>query len=307
MPLYTEHKKIEKTFDLIKQPTNKQSMSKNSNETLLPNELNAEEFEVTDIKVRNDRKNSYLLQNGNAIYAETPWLRAPFGVSGFTPKGSTNTEWSLNLSASPVGDDKDDNDLIEQWFQQWCSADELMAQHGLDNSEVIFGKGGKKKTKETVEALYVPVVKGKDNEEGYPLRIQPKVAKARDPEDKSKALDTVPNVSVFMEGSDKRVEIESFEQLEGLIRKGSVVKAIIQPRTWYIAGKFGLSLAVISILVRQRKGGRPEGYAFSTPVEEENSGEDGENEGEEYVEEQPDSDAEEEEEEADEDGDEVEE
>lgn len=258
------------------------------NNTLLPNELNAENFEVTELRVRNDRKVAYLLHEGNAIYAETPWLRTPFGVSGFTPKGGSVAEWSLNLSASAVNDSEDDKKEIEQWFQQLSAADELMLEHGLENAEVIFGKGGKKKTKETVEALYAPVVKGKDNENGYPLRIQPKVPKARDPEDQKKALDNVPNVSVYYEGSDTPEDIETFDQLATIVPKGSIVKAIVQPRIWYIAGKFGLSLAVISILVRPRKGGRPEGYAFSVPTETTN-----EESGDEADDEQPDSDGEE--------------
>lgn len=303
MPLYIQQKKLKNILANLNNNIQQTNMSKNTKLTILPNELNAEHFEVTDIKTRNDRKIAYLLHNGNATYVETPKLRTPFGVSGFTPKGATRPEYSLTLSASPVGDNPEDKELNETWFQQWCLADELMQQHGLDCAETIFGAKGKKMNKDTVEALYSPVVKGKDNEEGYPLQIQPKVKRARDPEDTKKELDNVPDVEVYMEGSDKRVQIESFEQLQALIPKGSIVKAILQPNVWYIAGKFGLSLKIVQILVYKRKGGKPEGYAFSTPVKAD-SDEEGEAE---VEEEQPDSDNEQEEEEAEEEEEEVEE
>ena len=122
-----------------------------------------------------------------------------------------------------------------------------------------------------VEALYVPVIKSGQDKDGneYPVRIQPKIPKQRDPDDVTKALDDQPNVGLYIEGSEEKVELESFETLAQMVPKGSVVKAIIQPQTWYIAGKFGLSLKVLQILVKPRTTGRPSGYAFSVSVKTE--------------------------------------
>ena len=145
----------------------------------------------------------------------------------------------------------------------------MMLDHGIEHSKIIFGKEYKPSQREVVKALYKEIVKGKDTE--YPLRLQPKITKARDSDDYSKVLENIPNVSVYMEGSVEPTEIESFEQLEKLVPKNGFVKAIIQPKTWYIAGKFGLSLTLVQLLVRKRIGGRPTGYAFSVKNSSDNN------------------------------------
>lgn len=296
MPTYTLQKKLKKLSHKQNSQEQTSSMTESTNNVLLPEELNAENLTVTAPRKRGDRQVSYLLHNGEAIYAETPWLRAPFGVSGFEPESGGAKQWSINLSASPTSDDAEENEVIENWFKQWSGADELMLRHGVENAAAITGGKKKKLTKDAAEAICTPVVKMSNDKDGnpYPPRLQPKIPCARDPEDSKKTLANVPNVSVFYEGSDEPVEFETFDELAELVPKGSVVKAILQPRVWYIGGKtYGLSLAVLSLLVRKRTKSRPEGYAFSVPAEHDGDDSDAE----EADEEQPDSDAEEAEEE----------
>ena len=249
----------------------KQNNSNNDNDNIIsPSNLNHEQFSITPLKLKNDKKVSYFVQNGSPIYAETPWVRAPFGISGFQPKGSLSLEWSINLSA--VGDDSsiDEKEKAETnaWFEQWVHADEMMIDHGVANSKLIFGKEYKPSQRDVVAALFAPVVKGKDT--AYPIRVQPKIMKMtkQDPNDKAKfiTLHDEPNILVCMEGSAEELTITSFKQLEKLVPKNGYVKAIVQPKTWYVAGKFGLLLNVLQLLVRKKTGGRPTGYAFGVPL-----------------------------------------
>ena len=230
--------------------------------TLLPSVFDAKKCSNTKLKKTNDRSTSYLLFNGSPMYCESPWLRAPFGASGFKPKNSDNMEWSINLSAASQDNlnEYELADLINNWFAQWKELDELMITYGIENSKAIFGKEYKPAQREVVKALYSPVVKVKDD---YPERIQPKIPKKRDPSDKNKTIDS-PNISVYFEGDETETTISTFEELEKLVPKNGYVKAIVNPQTWYIAGKFGLSLRVLQLLVKKRSGGKPVGYAFST-------------------------------------------
>lgn len=292
MPTYTLQKKLNKLSHKQSNQEQTSSMTEATNNVLLPEELNAEQLTVTAPRKRGDRQVSYLLQDGNAMYVESPWLRAPFGVSGFEPESGGSKEWSINLSASPTSDDVKENEVIENWFKQWAGADKLMVNHGVEFAAAVTGGKKKKLSKDAAEAICTPVVKTSNDKDGnpYPPRLQPKIPKARDPEDSKKVLANTPNVSVFYEGSNDPVEFETFDELAEIIPKGSIVKAILQPRVWYIGGKtYGLSLAVLSLLVRKRINSRPEGYAFSVPAENE----DGDSAAEEAEEEQPDSDAEE--------------
>lgn len=249
--------------------TENHAATQTDNSVLKSEDLNAEMFSITDPRKRkgSSRITSYLLQNGNPIYTETPWLKAPFGISGFKPDGSSTKEWSINLSAN--SNDADVDDEISRYFEQWEGADNLMIQHGIDHSKMILGKEYAEKDRGVVEALYKEVVKGKNTE--YPLRLQPKIPKARDSDDPTKVLNDTPNVAVFMEGSTKQLDIKTFEDLEKLVPKGGLVKAILQPKTWYIGGKYGLSLTVLQLLVKKRTGGRPTGYSFSDNADDNNS------------------------------------
>ncbi len=268
-----------KTANEMTTKNNNANKSKDEHlQPLLPEELNSDNYTITNPRKRGDsgRITSYLLHNEEPMLTETPWLRAPFGVSGFMPKGGSTKEWSINLSASVNENDTTEQQLINQWFQQWLNADELMIKHGLTNSKMIFNKEHKQEA--VVTALYTKVVK-QDEEKKFPMRLQPKIPKARDPENQANVLDTVPNVKVYVEGEeypefDENGEphpeagdpmprdIQSFDELEKLVPKNGYVKALILPKTWYIAGKFGLSLTVVQLLIRKRKGGMPKKYAF---------------------------------------------
>lgn len=250
-------------------------MSSKNTSVIKTNDLNAEVFSITDPrKGKNDRLSSLLLHDETPVYSETPWLKAPFGVSDYTPEGG-KTEWSINLSATPlvdVGDGEDKEaareaaqDVTNRYFEQWCLADEMMLEHGIKHYKLIKQALKKAPNKEGMAMLYNEIVKGKGTQ--YPLRLQPKIPKMRDPKNPKDVLEDSPNVQVYKAGTGEEVSITSFQDLVKLIPKGSFVKAIILPKVWYIAGKYGVSLSVVQLLVREQTSGRPTGYAFSVPID----------------------------------------
>jgi len=214
-----------------------------------------------------DKINALLLHNNMPIYLETPWCKAPFGVSAFKPNAddpAQKLEWSLNLSASSINEnDENEKMLVNLFFEEWIKVEGFMIQHGIDNSKLIFGK--ETKSFEVMKERFYDIVKGKDTE--YPPRIQPKIGKARDKD--KQIIETKPNVTVFMAGSTEPLEVNTFEDLQKIVPKGAVVKCILQPRLYYIGTKYGISLNILQLLVKKRSGQRPEGYAFSHVPEDE--------------------------------------
>jgi hypothetical protein len=250
-----------------------QTQTANNKGIIRVNDFDASQLTMSTPRKNKDRINTYLLQNGEPLYVESPWLRTPFGISSFEAKSTGTKEWSINISAPSADSVGEDNDAINNWFNQWIQVDQYLVQKGVEFQDVLFGKG--KKSAEVVQALYTPVVKGQDT--AYPVRLQPKINKARDSEDKQKVLENVPDVILFEKGHSTQAEFETFDELAALVPKNSMVKLILQPKIWCISGKFGLSLRVLQILVQRRNSTTPKGYAFSDAVDEEADADDEEN------------------------------
>jgi hypothetical protein len=229
------------------------------------NDFDASQLTMSTPRKNKDRINTYILRNGEPITFESPWLRTPFGISSFEPKSGGTKEWSINISAPSADNVSDDNEAINNWFNQWIQVDQYIVEKGVEFQEVLFG-GKSKKSAEVVNALYTPVVKGQDT--AYPVRLQPKISKMRDPNDKQKVLDNVPDVVLYEKGHSTKTEFETFDELAELVPKNSMVKLILRPKIWCISGKFGLSLQVLQILVQRRNSTTPKGYAFSDAVED---------------------------------------
>jgi hypothetical protein len=242
-----------------------------SSNSVSPSEINAKNVSVTDPRKKKSDKGTerivaLILYKGAPGYWETPALRAPFGVNSFTKGESGGSDYSLNLSL-----DADDN-----FTKQLAKIDELMIDYGVKHSKMLFGKQYTADQRPVVEALYTPVLKpGRvDGDNHYPPRIAPKIMRDREE-------NVRPNL-LFYHSRDDQVELESFEQLQELIPKGSNVKALVAPRPWFISGRFGLSLNVLQVLAGKRKGSRPKGYAFNDDseappaVEEESTSEEAE-------------------------------
>lgn len=257
-----------------------------NNSVLRADQLNVNLMSITVPRKRNDKFVSYLLQNNEPVYSMTPWSYAVFGVSKFIPKqqggsnlpqqdkGTGQSQWSINLSARSY--DEKDTELVESYFNQWKEVDELMISHAVQHSEIL-GLGKTKKggqaSREVLEALYTSVVKT-DPAGKFPVRLQPKIMKARDRD--GNELENVPDIKLYQTETDGsglvEIKLSSFDDLVDTVPKNSFVRAVLQPRVWYIAGKFGLSLQVVQLLVMKKKNFRPTDCVFgsvteSSPVE----------------------------------------
>lgn len=252
-----------------------------------PGDFNTSHVTITDPRKKKNAKgdinfNALILHHGRPLYLETPWLRAPFGASLFEKDGKKNYSLALN----PVGcnlDDEEEKVMIDQFFDQLEQLDALLLDYGWNHRNAGFF-GDVPEVKAVVKALYSKCVK-QDKEKEYPRRLNLTLPKARDED--NNVLDTVPGFDIYKDSTEP-YDVESFNQLVAsingkpnpdphLIEKGAFCRAILQPRIWFIAGKYGLSWNLraleLKTIVKVNFRGK---YAFSRPVEDdEGSVEDG--------------------------------
>ena len=251
--------------------------------------INVNELSITKPVLNKKKKlSSFLLIDREPFSLRLPTMcKAPFGAKQFTSNGEGNESYSLNVSAFPL--DKRNKDMTNEWFDVLEQVDKMMIQFGLENSEIIFGKG-KKYIKgqhdAVVEALYTPMVKKGDDKDGnpYPRRIQAKIRSKYDQPDR-------PNVQVYLNSQDDiNNESYTFADLIELIPAGTFIDMICQPNIWFINGRFGITWNVRQIKVLQsKKSNSLNSYAFSdNESEDDNEDESEEEEQDEHEEEEQD-------------------
>ena len=230
--------------------------------------LNVNNVTATKPKLnKGKRLNSILLysrddeSNKIPLYLETPeGLVSQFGLSKYE-KGNTGTfDYSLPLSARSVISTEAAN--VENFFSQLKALDEFMIQFGIKYSKEIFKKEYTDEQRGIVEAMYKPCVRQKNDPEGnpYPANISPKIPKVWE---ENATGDGKPKVEVFL-GSEAPMQITGWSDLVELIPKRTPVTVIMQPRIWFISGRYGVTLRVTHIKVLAvSKSGPPRGYAFS--------------------------------------------
>ena len=241
------------------------------------NQVNASEFDAGNVsctKPKLNKKNKKLQalllyayeQAKGPLYFETPEaLFCPFGLSQYEAvEDSGKYDYSLPMTIrSSIPSEQP---VVDNFFQQLQDLDEFMIDFGVEYSQQIFGQEYTPEQRMIVEALYSRCVrKPKKNKEGelYPLKISPKVVKVW--EDKPTSVNGVPNVEVYTT-SQNDMKPESWENLMEMLPKGCSVTAILQPRIWFVSGKFGLSLRVLKLKIMPfEKRGPPKGYSFSKP------------------------------------------
>jgi len=241
------------------------------------NQVNASEFDAGNVSCTKPKLNkrtkklqALLLyayeQAKGPLYLETPEaLRCPFGLSQYEAvEDSGKYDYSLPMTIqSSIASEQP---VVENFFQQLQDLDEFMIDFGVEYSQQIFGQEYTPEQRMIVEALYSRCVrKPKRNKDGelYPLKISPKVVKVW--EEKPTSLNGVPNIEVYTT-SQNDMKPESWENLMEMLPKGCSVTAILQPRVWFVSGKFGLTLRVLKLKIMPlEKRGPPKGYSFSKP------------------------------------------
>ena len=242
------------------------------NGIITSNLFSANDIEITDLKTvnKNGKKSlqSLLLHNlagePSQMYVETPGaLNAVFGIKSFQKGDSGTSDYSINLSARALN--KSEQDSVDSWYETWSKIDEKLIDFGVKHSKLIFGKQYSTKQREVVSALYTPCVK-KDEAGEYPSRLAPKIQRVRVKEGSAWKPTDKPDILVFKQ-STEACSYDSFEDLCKDCPAGTYVQAIIQPRLWFISGKFGLSLNVVQMqILAKKKGGKPTGFAFTNSL-----------------------------------------
>ena len=219
---------------------------------------------LTVPKLNTNKNLTAAIINGSTksgLYIETPYCISPFGVSAYDPNNSADeTKKSYTLSLKATAGSNDEQANVEAFFNILRALDEMMIDWGVQHSQLIFKKTYTSAQRGIVEALYKRCVKASTGKDGtvYPDRIDLKVMKKED---------NSPDVNLFKD-SPNAILLASFAELEGHIPKGSTVKAIIQPRIYFMPGSFGMNIKVIQIKVPNgiQRPGKPLTYAFSDPI-----------------------------------------
>ena len=228
-----------------------------------PTEFNANNITGTTPVKKGDRLQSLLLYNNTPFLVETPALKVPFGVNRFDEKSDGSIDaskalgaYSMNMSAQ--GKDPERQPVVKSFFDNLEEMDKVLLKFGIEHSKLIFGKVHQHEA--VVEALFTPTIKRSEDKEGnpYPHRIAPKIPADYDD-------DTKPSVKVFQDThEDLNVDGFTFTELKEIVGKGTFVAAILQPRLWFISGKYGITWRVVQMKVHAKKTfGKPTSYAFS--------------------------------------------
>ena len=237
--------------------------------TLTTKSLDIETTVITNPKLNKNKQLSAAIINSktrSALYIETPYLINPFGLSSYDGgKGIQEDAKSWSIALKAQGNQSENPEDVSTLFSFLKALDEKTIDYGLVNSQTIF----KKKYDEgqrsiLVDLLYNRCVKPSVSADGtvYPDKISLKV---------SKQSNMLPDILVFKD-SNTPLLIDSWEALQEVIPKGSPIKAIIQPKIYFVNGKFGINFRVLQIkLPNIEKVGRPLTYAFSDAPTEESS------------------------------------
>ena len=244
-----------------------QSTTNQTNKSILSvNVLDINEIAITNPKLNKDKRLTAGIINTrtkSAIYIQTPFLINPFGVSSYGDSGT----YSISLKAA--GGQNENTDDINKLFSFLKELDNIAIDYGISNSTAIFKKKYTPEQKNILEdLLYQKCVRASNSTDGtvYPDKITLKIMKKED---------ELPDLLVFKETGNKTqkipIDITSWENLQSIIPKGTPIKAIIQPKIYFVNSKMGINFKVFQILLPNfEKVGRPSSYAFSEPLEIEN-------------------------------------
>ena len=230
--------------------------------------LNIETTIITNPKLNKNKQLSAGIINEatkSAIYIETPYLINPFSISAYDGgKIIPEEQKSYSLVLKAHGGPSENADDIQAFFNYLKQLDDKAIDYGILHSQTFFKKKYTLEQKDiVVDLLYNKCVRPSIGPDGkvYPEKITLKV---------SKTVDLLPDILIFKD-SIEPLEIKSWEQLQNIIPKGLAVKAIIQPRLYFVNSKFGINFRVLQVkLPNYEKISKPIAYAFSDiPVQKE--------------------------------------
>ncbi len=174
--------------------------------------------------------NTQILYNNHNLILETPYLKAPFGLTSYQ-KG-IKLGHSITLMSS--GTYTDSHEVITKFFNELKKIDEIMITFGEKYSEMLFGK---QMSRDEIVQIYDSGVRGKLDAKGvpYPDKISPKVL-SQDNEN----AESIPKIVVF-KNSKTPLEINTWNDLENIIEKGRSIRGIIQPKVYFLSNRYGIT------------------------------------------------------------------
>lgn len=223
--------------------------------------LQLSEFTPSSVKFSDVKKNRaggslvYPNVNGQNIVLQTPKLFVPFGVK--EPDQKQERISAVTLTTSVKGHDQADS-AQAVFAQKLAELDRMVIKEAVSNTEwhKLLGMKKGKVTEETVEMLYVPLVKVND---GYAPNVNVKMpveyegtaikTELFNAKDKKQSIAlTLANVSEHL---------PRFSEIKVLIRVGSV---------WFINKKFGVTLRAVQAVVYPSSGIQKEVFDVSSVV-----------------------------------------
>jgi hypothetical protein len=176
----------------------------------------------------------------------------PFGVSSY----DGGKAWSIALNAKIIDEDKADD--VNKLFSFLKELDEMAMDFVIKNSQTIFKKKYDESQRSIVNDLLFhrgvqPSVKDGNV---YPDIINCKINKIDD-------ANPLPDLTIYKE-SNIPITINSWDDVVEAIPRGLPLKAIIQPRIYFINGKAGINFRLYQVLLpKNQKPGRPIGFGFT--------------------------------------------
>jgi hypothetical protein len=225
---------------------------------LLPPKMNSK-TKILMLGLKNSRTRS-------PWYIETPYLINAFGLSYYDPQGTmTDEQKNYVITLKEATRDQEEIPKVNSLFTFLRDLDNMVLDYGIQHSKTIFKKEYKMDNKETLKDLIfnkgvkVPTKKAPDGNPDYPDSITLKVMKNQDTK--------LPELLLFKDSLEP-LHYTGWDELVELIPKGTPVKAIFQPKLYYVNGKLGITYKVLQVkLPIYERIGKPLGYAFAEKPE----------------------------------------
>lgn len=177
----------------------------------------------------------------HGVSIETPWMKAPFGLSTFEVAGSTVPKFKLPLSF-----DKEDSCPRQQVFKRFCELlDEKVVKAAHENAGPWLKKDGQPEA--VIKAFYTPLLAYAKDERGkrsdkYPAKIQIKLGTYSNDDGSYRFAAPV--------YKDKNTQVGPPTES---IAKGMQAKTIVEfTGIWEVSGKFGAGWRANVVKIKER-------------------------------------------------------
>ena len=199
-----------------------------------------------------------------SLYIETPWVRAPFGLSRYEKDGKVT--WSIQISLGKSNDTSEEairnNNDIDAFHSYARDLQEKLIEYSMENSEILYKK--KITNREIIVEKMNMLLKPGNVKDGvaYPDTMTIKIYADKNGEP-GKDKDGFNVFKVFKTSMETPEPYETFEQLQEIVKKGNI-KIIAQAKLYCVSNKTGISLTgQQSIVPISNHVPKPTGFAFA--------------------------------------------